>query len=99
MSEEYLAALRLYLEKGPRASMQAALVLGRRAVDRIDGLVITFADITVAKTLEAQLREKHAILEKFIANQAGKPEKGAEKTAKPPRTPAGARKLTASHKL
>jgi hypothetical protein len=26
--------------------------------DRIDGVVITFADITTAKTLEAQLREK-----------------------------------------
>src|SRR4029077_2474836 len=32
--------------------------------DRIDGVVITFTDISVAKTLEAQLREKHAILEK-----------------------------------
>jgi two-component system CheB/CheR fusion protein len=32
--------------------------------DRIDGVVITFADITVAKTLEAQLREKHTALEK-----------------------------------
>ncbi|MEX2381823.1 MAG: CheR family methyltransferase, partial [Opitutales bacterium] len=28
--------------------------------DRIDGLVITFADITLAKTLEAQLRKQHA---------------------------------------
>ena len=27
--------------------------------DRIDGVVITFADITAAKTLEAKLREKH----------------------------------------
>ena len=31
--------------------------------DRIDGVVITFADITVAKTLEAKLREKQAVLE------------------------------------
>src|SRR6185369_5252677 len=30
--------------------------------DRIDGVVITFADITTAKMLEAQLREKHAFL-------------------------------------
>ena len=37
--------------------------------DRIDGLVITFADITVAKTLEAQLREKHAALEKYVAHE------------------------------
>ncbi len=35
--------------------------------DRIDGLVITFADITVAKTLEMQMREKHAALEKQLA--------------------------------
>jgi chemotaxis methyl-accepting protein methylase len=41
--------------------------------DRIDGVVITFADITVAKTLEAQLREKHAALEKRIGVQANKP--------------------------
>jgi chemotaxis methyl-accepting protein methylase len=40
--------------------------------DRIDGVVITFADITVAKTLEAQLREKHAALEKQVAGQARK---------------------------
>jgi chemotaxis methyl-accepting protein methylase len=36
--------------------------------DRIDGVVITFADITVAKTLEAQLREKHAVLERHVAS-------------------------------
>jgi two-component system CheB/CheR fusion protein len=38
--------------------------------DRIDGVVITFADITVAKTLEAQLRAKHADLEKHISGQS-----------------------------
>ena len=37
--------------------------------DRIDGVVITFADITVAKTLEAKLREKQAGLEKRVADQ------------------------------
>ena len=41
--------------------------------DRIDGVVITFADITVAKTLEAKLREKHAVLEKYVAKESGKP--------------------------
>ena len=41
--------------------------------DRIDGVVITFADITVAKTLEAKLREKHALLEKHVAEESGKP--------------------------
>jgi hypothetical protein len=38
--------------------------------DRIDGVVITFANITVAKTLEAKLRDKHNILEKHVAEQA-----------------------------
>jgi two-component system CheB/CheR fusion protein len=41
--------------------------------DRIDGVVITFADITVAKTLEAQLREKNTVLEKLITAQTAKP--------------------------
>jgi two-component system CheB/CheR fusion protein len=66
--------------------------------DRIDGVVITFADITVAKTLEARLREKHAALEKLVAKQSSEPagdqmtaktdgrqktKKSAEKTAAP----------------
>ena len=38
--------------------------------DRIDGVVITFADITVAKTLEAKLREKQTSLEKHVAKQS-----------------------------
>ena len=36
--------------------------------DRIDGVVITFTDITAAKTLEAKLREKHAVLEKRVSD-------------------------------
>ena len=40
--------------------------------DRIDGVVITFADITVAKTLEAKLRDKHTVLEKHVAEQSTK---------------------------
>ena len=40
--------------------------------DRIDGVVITFADITVAKTLEAKLRDKHTVLEKHVAGQSPK---------------------------
>ena len=39
--------------------------------DRIDGVVITFADITAAKTLEAELRGQHASLEKQVAEHAG----------------------------
>jgi chemotaxis methyl-accepting protein methylase len=41
--------------------------------DRIDGVVITFADITVAKTLEAKLREKQAVLEQRVASQSKHP--------------------------
>ena len=40
--------------------------------DRIDGVVITFADITVAKTLEAKLRGQHAGLEKHVADESAK---------------------------
>jgi two-component system CheB/CheR fusion protein len=40
--------------------------------DRIDGVVITFADITAAKTLEAELRKTQAVLEKRVADQATK---------------------------
>ena len=40
--------------------------------DRIDGVVITFMNITVAKTLEAKLRGQHASLEKDVANQSAK---------------------------
>ncbi len=38
--------------------------------DRIDGVVITFANITVSKTLEAKLRGQHATLEKHVAEQS-----------------------------
>ena len=40
--------------------------------DRIDGVVITFADITTAKALETKLRAKQAGLEKRVADQAAK---------------------------
>ncbi len=40
--------------------------------DHIDGVVITFVDITAAKTLEAQLRAKQAGLKKRIGKQATK---------------------------
>ena len=38
--------------------------------DRIDGVVITFTDITASKALEAQLRTKQAKLEDHVAVQA-----------------------------
>jgi two-component system CheB/CheR fusion protein len=37
--------------------------------DHIDGVVITFADITGAKTLEAELRARHLEMEKLFAKQ------------------------------
>jgi two-component system CheB/CheR fusion protein len=55
----------------------------RTLEDRIDGVVITFADITAAKTLEAQLREKHAVLEKLVGKKAPEAPGAADKvTAK-----------------
>jgi two-component system CheB/CheR fusion protein len=50
--------------------------------DRIDGVVITFADITTARTLEAKLRGKHANLEKMVAAQSA-PRAWAGKTSPP----------------
>jgi two-component system CheB/CheR fusion protein len=40
--------------------------------DRIDGVVLTFADITTAKALETKLRAKQAGLEKRVADHATK---------------------------
>ena len=51
----------------------------RTVDDRINGVVITFADITVAKTLEAKLREKHAALEQSIAGQTKPPAIGGKR--------------------
>ncbi len=42
----------------------------RTVDDRIDGVVITFADITVAKILEAKLRGQHAELTKQLPSPA-----------------------------
>jgi two-component system CheB/CheR fusion protein len=38
--------------------------------DRIDGVVITFANITVSKTLETKLRGNQSVLEKHLAAQS-----------------------------
>jgi len=64
----------------------------RTADDRIDGVVITFANITVAKTLEAALRKKHATLEKDVARKTARQAKARRDVpparARPPsRTP------------
>jgi len=50
--------------------------------DRIDGVVITFADITAAKTLEAKLRGQHASLARHVA-QRFTPLKRGKRAAKP----------------
>jgi two-component system CheB/CheR fusion protein len=52
--------------------------------DRIDGVVITFADITVSKKLETQLREKQTALEKLIGQHNVKSENG--KNDAPPKS-------------
>jgi two-component system CheB/CheR fusion protein len=50
-----------------------ARILPYRTLENvIDGVVITFVDITVSKTLEAELRKTQADLEKRMARQAGK---------------------------
>jgi two-component system CheB/CheR fusion protein len=55
-------------------------IMPYRTLDnRIDGLVITFADITVAKTLEAQLRGQQASLEKRFQAQTVKEAKPGKK--------------------
>ena len=44
----------------------------RTSDDRIDGVVITFANITVSKTLESKLRGQNAGLEKQVAEESAK---------------------------
>jgi hypothetical protein len=48
------------------------IMLYRILDNRIDGVVITFADITVAKTLEARLRSQQASLERRAEEQSAK---------------------------
>ena len=48
-------------------------IMPYRTLDnRIDGVVITFADITAAKSLEAELRDKHSGLEKRVVEQSAR---------------------------
>ncbi len=48
--------------------------------DRIDGVVITFANITIAKKLEAKLRGNQASLEKHVAEQSKQLKRSKRKT-------------------
>jgi two-component system CheB/CheR fusion protein len=71
--------------------------------DRIDGVVITFADITTAKKLEARLREQHPVMEKHVAEQSTNTEKPKDKamakTAVVKRSEDGAAKRPTSDKV
>jgi hypothetical protein len=57
--------------------------------DRIDGVVITLADITGSKSLEVDLRDKQAALEERVAEQSAMLDK-AEKHSQTD-SPAGQR--------
>ena len=66
--------------------------------ERIDGVVITFADITSTKKLEAEfkkseatLREKHSALQKLMASLPRKAIAAAPSAKSPPRTTRSAR--------
>jgi two-component system CheB/CheR fusion protein len=48
--------------------------------DRIDGVVITFANITVAKTLEAKLRKNQSALAPHLAKPSTELKRGKPKT-------------------
>ena len=51
----------------------------RTLENRIDGVVITFTDVTVSKTLEAELRKTQATLEKRFVEQKAKLESSEER--------------------
>jgi chemotaxis methyl-accepting protein methylase len=67
----------------------------RTLENMIDGVVMTFVDITVSKALEAELRKTQANLYQQIGQQSpkpvrhGSPEITAEATSQPPETKAG----------
>jgi two-component system CheB/CheR fusion protein len=51
----------------------------RTLENRIDGVVITFTDSTVSKTLEAELRKTQAVLEKRIGEQKAELKRAGER--------------------
>ena len=48
--------------------------------DRIDGVVITFANVTGSKQLEVELRKKHSILEQHVSRQSNELKRRKGKT-------------------
>lgn len=67
-----LAAVEKPIAARDRRWFSVRIMPYRTVDDRIDGVVITFADITVAKTLEAKLRGDNARLEKGGSGQSAK---------------------------
>jgi two-component system CheB/CheR fusion protein len=71
-AQEVLRTL-VFIEKSIAASdgrwFTVRIMPYRTLDDRIDGVVITFVDITAAKTLEAKLRAKQTDLEKCVTQQ------------------------------
>ena len=62
-------------------------IMPYRTLDnRIDGVVITFADITAAKSVEVELRDKHAGLEKRVAEQSARLDKAKKGSQTKPHT-------------
>ena len=62
-------------------------IMPYRTLDnRIDGVVITFADITLAKSLEAELRDKKDGLEKRVAEQSERLDKTKKRVKKMPKS-------------
>lgn len=62
------------------------IMLYRTMDDRIDGVVITFTDITTSKGLEEKLRTEHALLARQVAAQAARAA-GRKQPAKTPARP------------
>ncbi|MCF7974880.1 MAG: PAS domain-containing protein, partial [Phycisphaerae bacterium] len=62
-------------------------IMPYRTLDnRIDGVVITFADITRAKSLEAELRDKQDGLERRVAQQSARLDKAKNRVRKAPKS-------------
>lgn len=82
-AQEVLRTL-VFIEKSIAASdgrwFTVRIMPYRTLDDRIDGVVITFADITAAKTLEAKLRAKQSDLEKCVTSQSVKLAQRKKKT-------------------
>lgn len=68
-----LAAVEKTIAARDRRWFTVRIMPYRTLDDRIDGVVITFSNVTESKTLEAKLRSDHATLEKHVAKaRAGK---------------------------